>query len=497
MKKNLRQFKFLNLAFFLGLFLLFLIPPTDPDLGWHLRCGQKIWQEHNFCSQNQFSVLLANYQWVNHYWLYQTVIWGVWELWGIWGLTLINGLLLAAAFFLFYQAVKGFELEKILASLLAIFLSWGVFSFGIRSQIFSFFFFSLILFLNSKFRQKAAYAAFCPIILLLWANTHGGSVVLGLVLLSFFFLKESLAFPKKTIFFIFIFLLSIAATFINPFGLKIYEEAWRHLASVPMGQLIAEWAAPTPLIWWLIFFSGLWLFFYLLLNEKVQDKIPAFLILAFAFLSLKARRNLPFYFSLATYLFLISALTQKILSSFLKKKETLRDGLSYLIVILFFSYGLLFQLPQTLAANLSWKNFCQAASVSYPGEAVQFLKEQKRGNIFNRYEWGGFLIWQLPEYKIFVDGRMPAWLAEAPLSGAKAARYISPYTIYLETLQTQPGWQETLKDYNINWILISPGTFMDINLRPAPEKFGWKEVYRDKISVVYQREGADAQKHEP
>jgi len=107
------------------------------------------------------------------------------------------------------------------------------------------------------------------------------------------------------------------------------------------------------------------------------------------------------------------------------------------------------------------------------------LRQQpEKGNIFNRYEWGGFLIWQLPEYKVFVDGRMPAW--EHP-SGK------SPYTIYLETLQNQPGWEETLKEYNINWILISPGTFMDLLLQPNPKKFGWEEVYRDKISVIYKR----------
>ncbi|PIU69144.1 hypothetical protein COS81_01205 [candidate division WWE3 bacterium CG06_land_8_20_14_3_00_42_16] len=106
------------------------------------------------------------------------------------------------------------------------------------------------------------------------------------------------------------------------------------------------------------------------------------------------------------------------------------------------------------------------------------MKSQASGNIFNRYEWGGFLIWQLPQDKVFVDGRMPAW----PTSSGK-----SPYTIFLEILQTQPGWNESLKEYGIDWILINPGTFMDLLLKDDPPKYGWEEKYRDEISVVYRR----------
>jgi len=60
--------------FFLGLFFVLLLPPLDPDLGWQLRCGQLILNHQGFCSQNQFSSLLAGYQWTNHHWLYQVIV---------------------------------------------------------------------------------------------------------------------------------------------------------------------------------------------------------------------------------------------------------------------------------------------------------------------------------------------------------------------------------------------------------------------------------------
>ena len=52
--------RFAILLFFLALFIILLLPPTDPDLGWQLRCGEVFWQEQSFCEHNQFSILLAS-----------------------------------------------------------------------------------------------------------------------------------------------------------------------------------------------------------------------------------------------------------------------------------------------------------------------------------------------------------------------------------------------------------------------------------------------------
>ena len=42
----------------------------------------------------------------------------------------------------------------------------------------------------------------------------------------------------------------------------------------------------------------------------------------------------------------------------------------------------------------------------YPVEAVKWIEEnQLEVEIFNEYNWGGNLIWQLRDYPVFVDGR--------------------------------------------------------------------------------------------
>ncbi len=450
----------MEIFFFLGLFFLSFLPALDPDLGWQLRCGQLILQGQGFCGQNQFSALMSGYQWVNHYWLYQTMLFFIWEHFGFLGLSIFNALIVTLIFFVFDRTIKNYLWEKKIAILLLFYFSWGVFSLGIRGQLLGILYFTLVFFCLTK--KKEIYL---PLVFLFWANTHG-SAVFGLATLLLFLFQDFKNISAKML----IFSACFFATFLNPFGWGIFPEAWRHLGGVHLDQLIAEWVPPSVNQRVLLFLSGLGLLFF-----SPRPLWPV--IFSLFFLALRARRNVPFFWLLFFILFFQSRVVQKWLTGW-QKKESLRKDLLLLTSFLLFFYGLVIQPRQTFQANASWGNYCQTSTVGYPCQAVEFLKKQpasSAGNLFNRYEWGGFLIWQLPQFKVFVDGRMPAWSTP------------SPYTIYLETLQTQPGWQETLDQHQIKWILISPGTFMDLKLQPDPEIFGWQEAYRDKISVIYRR----------
>ncbi|MFH1706216.1 MAG: hypothetical protein ABH867_04910 [Patescibacteria group bacterium] len=476
----MKKVNFLDWLFFLGLFLIFLIPATDPDLGWQLRCGQEIWQNHTLCSLNHFSVLLPDYAWPNHHWLYQSLLFPIYQVGGLWGLTFFNAILLTLTFLLFYHSIRNFNFEKRAAIIITVLLSVSVFSLGIRSQLTGLLFLSAVFWTHSKTTTNHKYLFFYPLIMLLWANFHG-SFVLGLILIACFIGIDEMTHltnhRKIRLFSLTILSVSALITLVNPFGIRIYEEAWRHIGGVDLSKLIAEWVPPAIEIWLLVFGASVALFFWLLFKNQKQQKLLAFLLLPFSFLALSARRNLPYFFLTAFFLFLTSPATQKLMSNFLARRS-LRKYLSLALSLLLLIIGLTINLPRAWRANHTWPDFCLASPLNFPYSAVEYLKTQSSGNIFNRYEWGGFLIWQLPQYKIFVDGRMPAW----PTSSGK-----SPYTIFLEILQTQPGWNESLKEYSIDWILINPGTFMNLALKDDPQQYGWEEKYRDEISVVYQR----------
>jgi hypothetical protein len=114
-----------------------------------------------------------------------------------------------------------------------------------------------------------------------------------------------------------------------------------------------------------------------------------------------------------------------------------------------------------------------AQAKTLPVEAVAFLKqEQPAGPIFNSYNWGGYLIWELPEYPVFVDGRTDlyddAFLRE-----------------YLSLVFAQGNWEKTLDSYGINLVLIEPQSMMGQLL---VERSGWEQVYQDEMAAIFVRD---------
>ncbi|HAZ29229.1 TPA: hypothetical protein DCY43_00535 [candidate division WWE3 bacterium] len=455
--------KLVALALCVLVFALFFLPPRDPDLGWQLRCGQEILLGKGFCSQNHFSALLPNYSWPNHHWLYQIMAFSTYQAGGFWGLTVLNAVVMSLGFIVFYLAIKGHSWEKAAAFLFSVFVGWGTFGLGLRSQELGVVYFCLMLLIVAKASERPRLKLLLPLVMLVWANSHG-SFTLGLVLIAFF--TPVMLVP------------AILATLINPHGFQIYQEVWRHFAGVDLSQLIAEWTPPVPGVFALIALFSCWLAIYFLTVGKTNRLRNALLIGAFALLALKANRHVPYVFLLAVFLIL----QQKIAGDFSAGSEKIRRAVTVLAcfaILMYSSYLLHGRYSLAARQNGSVESYCLTSWLSYPCEAIDYLREMNEGGIiYNRYEWGGYLIWQLPDYKVFVDGRMPAW----PTPSGK-----SPYTIYLETLQNQPGWQDTLKEYNVSWLLISPGTFMDLLIGDGPEEYGYTEVKRGNQYVLYKR----------
>ncbi|HYV12102.1 MAG TPA: hypothetical protein VE980_14470, partial [Pyrinomonadaceae bacterium] len=113
------------------------------------------------------------------------------------------------------------------------------------------------------------------------------------------------------------------------------------------------------------------------------------------------------------------------------------------------------------------------AMLRNPVAAVEFLKSQHLpGPIYNRYGWGGYLVYQLyPEYRVYIDGR-------ADVYGDQ---------FFTEAMNTYDGlrnWQEPLNRYGIQTIIIDADGPLSSLLRTDNE---WAKVYEDDQAVIFRR----------
>src|SRR5262249_15488639 len=83
-----------------------------------------------------------------------------------------------------------------------------------------------------------------------------------------------------------------------------------------------------------------------------------------------------------------------------------------------------------------------AEAEKYPLKAAEFIAAHGiPGPIFNSYDWGGYLIWKLPEYRIFVDGR-------ADLYGD------SFLESYARTYGVRDNWKAALELWHIQAVVV-------------------------------------------
>jgi hypothetical protein len=92
--------------------------------------------------------------------------------------------------------------------------------------------------------------------------------------------------------------------------------------------------------------------------------------------------------------------------------------------------------------------------------------------LYNDYAYGGFLLWWLPEVKIFIDGRMPAWHS--------GDRWI--FQDYVAVSLTDPPRLSVLSIYSVDWAMVRRRSLLDEAL--AREQT-WKREYDDGKVAIY------------
>ncbi|HTW45117.1 MAG TPA: hypothetical protein VMD58_06185 [Acidobacteriaceae bacterium] len=455
----------------------------DPDMWWHLRTGQVIWNGHHIPTTDLFSYTTHHHAWVPHEWLSQVLIYGAYRLGGYTGLMVwlcVFASALAIAGYLLCSQYSGNAKVGFLGGALVWFFSTMVLA--VRPQVIGYLLLEvelLLLCLGRKRNPRWFYGL--PVLFAVWVNCHAsfffGLIVLGVIVGCAFLdyeigslaAEQWTAAERKSL--VIAACASCAAVFVNPVG-------WRQVL-YPVNTLfhqhivvtmVDEWK-PLPLndprgiaLLAILAFIGL----YVIAQREALIYVHEVVLLAMGTWLGLSHKRLVIVFGI-----LAAMVVTRLLAKSWKGYDAEHDRPAANAVLLALAVVVV------LAAFPSRKNLMMQVEQKSPVKAVDYVKAHHlAGNMMNSFTNGGYLIWALPEHPVFVDGRADVyeWTGVLPQVAEWATAESNPNTL--------------LNEYDVSFCLLERGTQIANEMALLPD---WKQVYQDDQSVIFVRQGSAAQ----
>ena len=94
--------------------------------------------------------------------------------------------------------------------------------------------------------------------------------------------------------------------------------------------------------------------------------------------------------------------------------------------------------------------------------------------MFSDYGWGRWLIWNYPDIKPTIDGRMPFWEDEHGYSG------------FEEYYWYEQNWSD-IDESKYNVVYMSPGKSIYQRMEQLVKEGKWDLVYQDRYAGIFVR----------
>jgi hypothetical protein len=485
--------------FFLGYFFLCCVLLSDPDFGWHLKMGELILAK-GFPYTDPFSYTMPSFPVVSHEWMMDIFLSKAFFFLSKGGLAVVFALSAIGAFGLSIFSVK--RNARSLFFIPTVLALFAVSPFiGIRPQIITWLFFSVVIVFIRDHHRFRRFGSFFPVLFLLWANMHGG-FALGIITLGFSLLywvwQRKFSWQWAGIFFSF----CLGATMITPYGYRMWWEILLSMSDASLRWNIQEWM---PIIvvrslpfWGMVVLSLVFVFRYWWRFCLLDRLLYLGLFLAMS----GSARHAPLWLLIALPLtieglYYFQQEVMKIKAGAKRFRVALR-GLGLIVFFLCSQYVI-----EITMALISRED-------TYPVHAIAYLRESpSKGNLFSIYGWGGYLIWQYPEKKVFIDGRMPSWRWEVNLP--RESNYA--FADYKKLLTDESGFTAVTARFHIDTLLlpnfseqsentlkVQASVWMNKTFSlPIDEDIlisrtitrakhlGWREVYQDDSSIILRK----------
>jgi hypothetical protein len=444
----------------------------DPDLWWHLRNAQSLLTSGHLPVVDTYSYTAPGAGVLPFEWLAELGYYAAYKWAGLYGVFLLVFLLTTAIVLCIYRLsylasrdVKNSFVFALGGAVLA------AISIGARTLLFGWLYLVLLLLILEAVRRGSwKWLWMVPPLFCLWVNTHG-SWPMGLVLFGIFIasglvegrwghayatrwsgtqLRRLLIAAGA----------SALAVFINPFGTRLVLYPFRTLyaASSGIGN-IQEFAS--------VDFQTPW------------GKVAMVLILGVLLVAVFSRERwrldeigftmVALYYGLtySRFLFLAGILLPPVFARRVKlmtpydRSDDRRGPNAVALAVLLCLF--LVSVPRHSKFH---------DPVQYPEGAVAYMRAHEiHERVFHEWVWGGYLIWYMPELKVFIDGRGDPY---------------APTGVFKDYLTAISGAnpQAVLDKYRVEYVLMPADSVMVRILKNSP---AWVVRYSDKTSVLLQR----------
>lgn len=474
-------------AFFVGVTFLDPFRLLDSDTLWHLKTGDWIIEKNAIPQSDPFSWSIPDAPWVAYEWLFEVLLSWFASI-GPVGIWLFSVSLILLGLYFFYKTLFNLSGSKTLASittLATLYAFTGTWT--ARPQLIGLFCFFMLLSLLTNPNPKKRW--FIPGVILLWANCHP-SVMLGIWLV---FLMAVMAFlpgfetgrikhqPPKKKDSLLILLATIIAVNLNPQGYNLIVHSLQ-IVNEPVFKWISEWQSPQSSFYILGITIIVMLTFLTWLASKSK---VSFIWLLFAgvtlFATMEALRYYSFFVIAWAMVFVqgMAGIEIKDLIG-LKKWQTwyLKYKTEAKVLALSVVYGIVISISLYNFVQKDWigNNYdVLFEKAAWPVKSVAWLKEHNITNVFNHYDYGGYLIHQ--GVPVFVDGRADMYHA--------FNQEANPYKDWVAFLSMNQNPNQIVEKYPIEYALMP----RDGPLTNSLELAGWQRVYQCANGTVLKKGG--------
>jgi hypothetical protein len=474
------------------------------DIWWHLKTGLTL-LSGVFPKVDIFSFTATGREWILHEWGSEIVFALIDKYWSLAGLMVFKAIIVVSTIGIVYKSIQKRSVNFFLSLLIMLLVIIGSANLWVvRPHIFSMLF--LVILADRVYdywdNGNKSILYYLPFLFLVWINLHGG-FVLGFVFLgvciaaqsinNFFKFDTSYEVSQSKVNNLFISsVVSFFACFINPNTYKSILYPFSYLGNNIPSHLVQEWQSVTfkdnPDFMIVIFFVIVSLCF----SKKRPRFFEAALIILFIFWSLKSQR-LTGYFSVLCIPLMGESL-QSLIQDYYSKLISATKGRAGNLLNKIGNYistrsvefiGLDKQLNKhsILIASIIifsiitvtdyFPSFIKVIKneSSYPVATLEYLKTHEiKGNILNKFRWGGLLIYEFPEKKVFIDGRLDVYQKDI-------------LDEYLTVVDLKDDWEKIISKYNITHVLLDKdAVFSSLITRIDSD---WKPVVEDENSILF------------